>query len=122
MSEVIVTSFSPKDNVKWERSTKDVTDSSDHIVSAVLTETLVQVKFASIKGGITLLESIWFSLKSAFTINRVKSSNYGKRSNNSLKQVREGGYVTEGGLNTIIKYRLEGVDVLVPENELTLIK
>lgn len=120
MGEVIYTKFSVNDLVTYTREKSNSEVSSEHIVSSIHTETRVTYKPKSIDSIAVTVKAIKYSFLSfLYGKNREKSSKYGKKSNEYIRQIKMGKKYEDNGVVSAVKYSLEGIVPLIEEEKLT---
>ena len=120
MGEVIYTKFSVNDLVTYTREKSNSEVSSEHIVSSIHTETRVTYKPKSIDSIAVTVKAIKYSFLSfLYGKNREKSSKYGKKSNEYIRQMKMGKKYEDNGVVSAVKYSLEGIVPLIEEEKLT---
>ncbi len=118
--EVIMTAHSRGGRVIWERTKDGVFSSSEHDIVKISIEVVRQLKFRSTSGLVAFARARTLAIMAVVTPRHsVKGSQWAKESNELLQQVRDGGEIfEERGNRVIIKYKLSGIDKLVPEDQL----
>lgn len=117
---MIYTKFSVNDLVTYTREKSNSEVSSEHIVSSIHTETRVTYKPKSIDSIAVTVKAIKYSFLSfLYGKNREKSSKYGKKSNEYIRQIKMGKKYEDNGVVSAVKYSLEGIVPLIEEEKLT---
>lgn len=121
MGEVIYTKFSVNDLVIYTRQNKGTEVSSEHLITSIHTETRITYKSKTIDSLAVTVKAIKYSaLSFLYGRNREKSSLYGKKSNEYLRQRQMGKEFINNGVTSLVKYSLDGITPLVEEKKLTL--
>jgi hypothetical protein len=123
--EVIMTQFSPHDDVIWERTTKDGTFMrSEEKIDYIHAESRIGYKFKSVEGKREYVKYIAYETMALFAGlgkwngRSEKSKKYHAIAQESFRKVKEGNEMQRTGVSNKVYYKLKRVKDLVPESEL----